>query len=340
MIIHHNIAAVNAQRPLGTSTEVAASNNVEKLSSELRINRADDDAARLEISQKARDRIRSVDRAEMSAQDRISLVQTAESALEEIYHNLQHMRELAIQASRATIENVDREKRQFEVNELAGKISRIATDTEFNNEKLLNGTFVDSLFRIGDMSGEALKVGRQVTTEDHELKDAAGSVVGTWRTAAATTKAEDEAPESASGAGDGTQGVPAKSAMAAGYFNSEGVRLVASAVALDASSVVTLGVVITTQSTANAAITTINNALNTVSEERSKLVVNQKHLEHRINNLSATSESLPAAESRIRDENTAEEMVDVTKNNIHTQAEQAMLAQANQRPQGIVQLLG
>ncbi|MED1665794.1 flagellin, partial [Brevibacillus laterosporus] len=101
----------------------------------------------------------------------------------------------------------------------------------------------------------------------------------------------------------------------------------------------TKGVRISTQASADKAITTINNALNKVSEERSKLGANQNRLEHTINNLGATAENLTAAESRIRDVDMAKEMMDFTKNNILTQAAQAMLAQANQQPQGVLQLL-
>ncbi len=110
---------------------------------------------------------------------------------------------------------------------------------------------------------------------------------------------------------------------------------------ITAASVVddTTGVYISTQQAADRAITTINNALNQVSEERSKLGANQNRLEHTINNLGATSENLSAAESRIRDVDMAKEMMDFTKNNILTQAAQAMLAQANQQPQGVLQLL-
>ncbi|WP_265589822.1 flagellin, partial [Paenibacillus donghaensis] len=99
------------------------------------------------------------------------------------------------------------------------------------------------------------------------------------------------------------------------------------------------GTDISSAKTANKAITTINNALETVSTERSKLGAYQNRLEHTVNNLGASSENLSAAESRIRDVDMAKEMVQFTKNNILTQAAQAMLAQANQQPQGVLQLL-
>ncbi|OAB37680.1 flagellin [Paenibacillus macquariensis subsp. defensor] len=368
MIINHNIAALNTHRQLGANTG-AASKNLEKLSSGLRINRAGDDAAGLAISEKMRGQIRGLDMAQKNAQDGISLIQTAEGALTETHSILQRMRELAVQASSDTNEGVDREKLQSEVNELAKEITRISTDTEFNNQKVLNGTFTDKTFHIGansgqsiklsvgDMSGETLKVGEKLTAAGTTLNNEAGTAIGTWQGAKAAVKEVKEVkevigvpavPESAPGAGDGVDeivavapvtGVAAKAATVAGYFDADGNKLLSADAALTAGTEVTLGVNISSQKNADTAITTINNALNAVSEERSKLGANQNRLEHTINNLGATSENLSAAESRIRDVDMAKEMVSFTKNNILTQAAQAMLAQANQQPQGVLQLL-
>lgn len=356
MRINHNIAALNTHRQLGANTG-ASSKNLEKLSSGLRINRAGDDAAGLAISEKMRGQIRGLDMAQKNAQDGISLIQTAEGALTETHSILQRMRELAVQASSDTNEGVDREKLQAEVNELAKEITRISTDTEFNNQKVLNGDFSDKTFHIGanqgqniklsigDMSAEQLGVSQKVTATGDDLQNAAGDVVGTWQAAQdaqEATPGTPEVPETAPGAGDGVPAVPptaAQPAKAAGYYDADGNLLLKADAALAADTEVNLAVNISSQSTADAAITTINDALNKVSEERSKLGANQNRLEHTINNLGATSENLTAAESRIRDVDMAKEMMDFTKNNILTQAAQAMLAQANQQPQGVLQLL-
>ncbi|HEY2494685.1 MAG TPA: flagellin, partial [Paenibacillus sp.] len=157
MIINHNIAALNTHRQLGANTG-AASKNLEKLSSGLRINRAGDDAAGLAISEKMRGQIRGLDMAQKNAQDGISLIQTAEGALTETHSILQRMRELAVQASTDTNEGVDRSKLQSEVDELSKEIKRISTDTEFNNQKVLNGTFTDKTFHIGANSGQSIKL--------------------------------------------------------------------------------------------------------------------------------------------------------------------------------------
>ncbi|NKQ19021.1 flagellin [Brevibacillus laterosporus] len=386
MRINHNVSALNTHRQLGVNTG-ASGKNLEKLSSGLRINRAGDDAAGLAISEKMRGQIRGLEMASKNAQDGISLIQTAEGALTETHSILQRMRELAVQASSDTNEGVDRQKLQAEVDELSKEIKRISTDTEFNNQKVLDGSFEDKTFHIGanqgqniklsinDMSNEKLgvtglkskettvatdiKVGNtsgdgfkvelkaEVALKNAEVKettakiDKDGNIVITLKQDAGNT------------AGAGTTGnITATKQEVVDALKKIGIEAsvdgakagdkvaaakVDIAAATDADD--TKGVNISTQKAADKAITTINNALNKVSEERSKLGANQNRLEHTINNLGATAENLTAAESRIRDVDMAKEMMDFTKNNILTQAAQAMLAQANQQPQGVLQLL-
>ena len=270
MIINHNIPALNTYRQLtGNNTQV--SKNMEKLSSGLKINRAGDDAAGLAISEKMRAQIRGLDMATKNAQDGISLIQTAEGALNETHAILQRMRELAVQSSNDTNEDsVDRAALQAEVEQLVEEIDRIATTTEFNTQKLLDDSFKDKIFHIGANEGQNMTV-------------------------------------------------------TIGDMTANGIKV--------------SGVDISTQEKADKAITTINTAINTVSTQRSTLGAIQNRLEHTINNLGASSENLSAAESRIRDVDMAKEMMAFTKNNILSQASQAMLAQANQMPQGVLQLL-
>ncbi|MBS2771209.1 flagellin N-terminal helical domain-containing protein [Anoxybacteroides rupiense] len=139
MRINHNIAALNTYRQLTAGTS-AASKSMEKLSSGLRINRAGDDAAGLAISEKMRGQIRGLEMASKNAQDGISLIQTAEGALNETESILQRMRELAVQASNDTNTDADRKEIQKEINQLKDEINRISTTTEFNTKKLLNGS--------------------------------------------------------------------------------------------------------------------------------------------------------------------------------------------------------
>lgn len=279
MIINHNISALNTHRQLGAATN-AQSKSMEKLASGMRINRAGDDAAGLAISEKMRGQIRGLDQASRNAQDGISMIQTAEGALNETHDILQRMRELATQSANDTNTGSDRGELQKEFNQLAKEITRISDTTEFNSQKLLDGSDADGkVFQIGANQAQNLTL----TISD---MSATALLVGTG-----TNEAD------------------------------------------------TVGVDITTQANADAAITLVNTAIETVSAERSKLGATQNRLEHTINNLSTSSENLTAAESRIRDTDMAKTMMDQTKNSILSQAAQAMLAQANQAPQGVLQLL-
>ncbi|MCY6370400.1 flagellinolysin [Clostridium ganghwense] len=137
MIINHNMNAMNAHRNM-MSNVAKAGKSMEKLSSGLRINRAGDDAAGLAISEKMRGQIRGLDQASRNAQDGISLIQTAEGALNETHSILQRMRELSIQASNDTNIEEDRQQIQKEINQLTSEVNRIGNTTEFNTKKLLS----------------------------------------------------------------------------------------------------------------------------------------------------------------------------------------------------------
>ncbi|MCC9022373.1 flagellin [Bacillus nakamurai] len=327
MRINHNIAALNTSRQLNAGSN-AASKNMEKLSSGLRINRAGDDAAGLAISEKMRSQIRGLDMASKNAQDGISLIQTSEGALNETHSILQRMSELATQAANDTNTDSDRNELQKEMDQLSSEITRISSDTEFNTKKLLDGTAKDLTFQIGanegqtmslsinKMDSESLKVGTNYTAnaDGTEITDTAGNKA-TWADADAANN------------------------KAAGYY--DGGKLVYQAdEKLSADAKVSKGIDISSSAkAASSALTTIKTAIDTVSSERAKLGAVQNRLEHTINNLGTSSENLTSAESRIRDVDMASEMMEYTKNNILTQASQAMLAQANQQPQQVLQLL-
>ncbi|MBL0385519.1 flagellin Hag [Tumebacillus sp. ITR2] len=270
MRINHNLTALNTYNRLTSNTE-NASKSMEKLSSGLRINRAGDDAAGLAISEKMRGQIRGLDQASRNSQDGISLIQTAEGALNETHDILQRMRELAVQSANGTYTTTDRAKIAGEVNQLQKEITRIATQTEFNTKKLLaTGLTLD--FHVGANSGQTITLSIN--------------------------------------------------------------QMAASSLKVDSGSIT-----VSIRANAEAAVANINSAINTVSKERANLGAYQNRLEHTINNLSTSSENLTAAESRVRDVDMAKEMMKFTKDNILSQAAQAMLAQANQQPQGVLQLL-
>jgi len=148
MRINNNVMALNAHRQLGIN-QGGAAKSMEKLSSGFRINRAGDDAAGLAISEKMRGQIRGLKQASRNAQDGISLIQTAEGALNETHAILQRMRELAVQSSTDTNTNADRLEIQKEIDQLATEITRISTDTEFNTMKLLDESYEGKKFHIG-----------------------------------------------------------------------------------------------------------------------------------------------------------------------------------------------
>src|SRR5690625_4604170 len=141
MIINHNISALNTHRQLGANTNAVAK-NLEKLSSGLKINRAGDDAAGLAISEKMRAQVRGLEMATKNSQDGISLIQTAEGALQETHAILQRMRELAVQSANDTnMDEVDRQAMQEELDALVEEINDIAGRTEFNTQTLIDGSF-------------------------------------------------------------------------------------------------------------------------------------------------------------------------------------------------------
>ncbi|WP_342420765.1 flagellin [Paenibacillus sp. FSL E2-0178] len=559
MIINHNIPALNTHRQLSINT-ANTSKNIEKLSSGLRINRAGDDAAGLAISEKMRGQIRGLDQASRNAQDGISLIQTAEGALNETHSILQRQREIANQSANGTNTDSDRQALQDEMNQLTSEINRIGNTTEFNTQKLLNGgigssdaakltqatsakavastaiaggaitltagatitvdnqTFDLSKIKVGSTgaaaatNAAALKTALEsVTSGGVKLSDLVDIKVGAGDKLEFTAKSSGTSSElkftgaagglglSAAQIGKTLKGDPstveraglqggasltaadvtlavgatlkftvgsesevtvnlnsgttaktydtlnadpnvAKAAMdslvkdlnaalqSAGVdskitaslskdnkiqFLSEtgkdiklgagpaaGLGVTSAAAIANVQQVVgagaqgvgfttkfqigantgqsmslqindvrasALGITgnagqagftkdnavtngsndikseaalnIATREDASKAIAVLDKATSLVSSERAKLGAVQNRLEHTINNLGTASENLTAAESRIRDVDMAKEMMSQTKNNILAQAAQAMLAQANQQPQGVLQLL-
>lgn len=271
MRINNNLMAMNTHRQLGVANGAGAK-SMEKLSSGYRINRAGDDAAGLSISEKMRAQIRGLSMASKNAQDGISMIQTAEGALDETHSILQRMRELAVQAANDTNVDVDRTAIKDEISELVNEIDRISTSTTFNEKKLLNG----------DLS-----------------KDGANFQIGA----------------------------------------DKGVNMNLKISKMDKKSLSVDALDVATHTKASSAISKIDAAIKKVSAQRSKLGANQNRLEHTIKNLDNAAENIQAAESRIRDVDMAKEMMEQTRQNILQQASTAMLAQANQAPQTVLQLL-
>ena len=154
MVVQHNMQAANANRMLGITTGAQAK-STEKLSSGYKINRAADDAAGLAISEKMRSQIRGLDRASTNAQDGISVVQTAEGALNEVHLILQRLNQLATQAANDTNTSQDRSQIQLEINQLTSEINRVRSTTQFNTMNLLSGSFKNKNLQVGSLSGQS-----------------------------------------------------------------------------------------------------------------------------------------------------------------------------------------
>ena len=274
MVVQHNLTAANTNRQLGITTN-GLQKSTEKLSSGYKINRAADDAAGLSISEKMRNQIRGLNKASDNAQDGISLVQTAEGALNEVHSMLQRMSELSVQAANGTNATTDRAALNDEVKQLKTEIKRVASTTQFNKMDILKGDFSST-------ENKTLQVG---ANRDQTI---------TIEISALTVVVDD-------------------------------------AISDDLS--------IGTASAAQSSIIRVQSAIEALSKTRSKLGALQNRLEHTVANLDNISENTQSAESRIRDTDMAEEMVQYSKNNILQQAGQSMLAQANQANQGVLSLL-
>ena len=157
MVVQHNLTAMNSNRQLGVTTNAQAKSS-EKLASGYRINRAGDDAAGLKISEKMRSQIRGLDRASGNAQDGISLIQTAEGALNEAHSILQRMNELAVQGANDTNENIDRDAINQELSQLTDELDRISTTTQFNKQNLLDGTFSSKNLQVGANANQKITI--------------------------------------------------------------------------------------------------------------------------------------------------------------------------------------
>ncbi|MBP1913354.1 flagellin [Lederbergia galactosidilyticus] len=198
MIINHNIAALNTHRQLGAATN-AQSKSMEKLSSGMRINRAGDDAAGLAISEKMRAQVKGLDMAAKNAQDGISLIQTAEGALNETHSILQRMRELAVQSANDTNTDDDRAELQKELKQLNDEIDRISEQTEFNTQKLLDGSVEEGFtFHIGANEGQSinLEIGKMdseelaINTADISTQEGADEAIESIQSAIDTVSGE------------------------------------------------------------------------------------------------------------------------------------------------------
>ena len=353
MVVQHNLSAMNTNRQLGISTG-ELSKSTEKLSSGYRINRAGDDAAGLKISEKMRSQIRGLNQASDNAENGISLIQTAEGALNETHAILQRMNQLAVQGANDTNEDIDRDAINDELRALTEEIDRISSTTQFNKKNLLDGTLKDTKLQIGANVGQniAITIGN-MDAENIGLKVTKfatyGTTVGGQSVKGFASKDEAFAAAKNLAYTQHTAEVKAsggKYIYSGAKFNTlESVKTAvgktyAVSKAADMKSVVqSVRVAVDNFAEANKTLSKVQAAINKVSSQRSALGALQNRLEHTIANLDTASENTSAAESQIRDVDMAAEMVGYSKSNILSQAGQSMLAQANQSTQGVLSLL-
>ncbi len=360
MVVQHNLTAMNANRQLGVTTS-AQSKSTEKLSSGYRINRAADDAAGLKISEKMRSQIRGLDKASTNAQDGVSLLQTAEGALNEAHSILQRMNELAVQGANDTNQTVDRDAINQELGALTSELDRIASTTQFNKQNLLDGTFGGKQLHVGANTNQSITItigamnakaiglsttklskGSTYVTDENGKKFGTSTALRTSANIAASLAAAITMKKSTDGtnifAADGTTWQQTSAAVRACAGKMASKNAIVGYHAGEASRTFE-GARVDNNRMANATISKVQQAINKVSSQRSALGALQNRLEHTIANLDTASENTSASESRIRDTDMAKEMVNYSKNNILAQAGQSMLAQANQSNQGVLSLL-
>lgn len=394
MVVQHNLTAMNSNRQLGV-TSGAQAKSAEKLSSGYKINRAGDDAAGLKISEKMRSQIRGLDKASDNAQDGISLIQTAEGALNESHSILQRMNELAVQGANDTNQSIDRDAINQELDALTEELNRISETTQFNKQNLLDGNFKDKNLQVGAnakqkiaisidcMNADALGLGKETVKQGGNTPtkvvyngmsftyDKDGDVA--TNKANAISAFQKSISQKVGSAGnfiaqyddttgsiyykatiDGKEKRFASATTAQKSYLADQKAIVSKAINDDFQKYVKTSKASATTGgngeirnkarvddyeAANNTITYVQNAINTVSTQRSALGALQNRLEHTVANLDNVSENTQSAESRIRDTDMASEMVQYSKNNILAQAGQSMLAQANQSTQGVLSLL-
>ncbi|MBE6841642.1 MAG: flagellin [Ruminococcus sp.] len=346
MVVRTNMAGLNANNALNMASKTQQ-NAMQKLASGFRINKAADDASGLAISEKMKNQIKALDTATDNCEDGANMIQTAEGYMAETHDILNRMTELAEKAANGVLADEDRNALQDEMDQLCAEIDRMATTANFNGKKLMDGSIGSTnavklsstttgntysysgnaasgiKLQIGESSVAADKI--QVTINSFHTDKLLGGIsgfsnkVGSDKFSTGSTVIPIATAKTRSNAmldQTNVHGITSPSAYASG-----------------------ISVDISDQDSASAAADAIRLVSSYVSDERGRLGAQQNRLDHTVNNLTTTSENVTAANSRIRDTNMAEEMMNYTSKNVIAQAAQAMLAQANSQPQNVLSLL-
>ncbi|ATY77062.1 flagellin A [Aeromonas veronii] len=298
LFINTNVSSLNAQRNLMNTTK-SLDTSYTRLASGLRINSAKDDAAGLQISNRLTSQINGLDQGNRNANDGISVAQTAEGAMDEITSMLQRMRTLAQQSANGSNNTDDRVALQQEYTQLITEIDRVAKDTTFGGQNLLNGNYFGT-FQVGADAGQTI----------------------TFKMTSAFTL---------NGIATATKG----SATVQSVATADKYSVTKSTTAATTTSVGS----IQTASAAQLAMANLDFMIKVVDSKRAELGAVQNRFDSTIRNQANVSENVSAARSRIRDADFATETANLTKQNILQQAASTILSQANQRPQSALSLL-
>ncbi|NNO00711.1 flagellin [Vibrio sp. B1-2] len=372
--VNTNVSALIAQRHLGSASEML-NQSLERLASGKRINSAKDDAAGLQISNRLESQMRGLDVAVRNANDGISIMQTAEGAMQETTSLLQRMRDLSLQSANGANSKADRQALQEEMSALNDELNRIAETTSFGGRKLLNGSFGQSSFQIGTSSGEAVQVSLKnmrsdsldmggfsyvaagmadsqwrVTQDNRQLTMSYTDAKGKQHNIQIQAKVGDDIEELATYINGQTDKVSASvngkgqlQLFMAGKETSGTIDFkgsLANQLQMNVTGYEAVNTLdITEVGGAQRAVAIIDTAMKYVDSHRSELGALQNRFNHAINNLDNVHENLASSNSRIKDTDYAKETTQMVKQQILQQVSTSILAQAKKQPNLALALL-
>ncbi|OEE50144.1 flagellin [Vibrio anguillarum] len=372
--VNTNVSALIAQRHLGSASEML-NQSLERLASGKRINSAKDDAAGLQISNRLESQMRGLDVAVRNANDGISIMQTAEGAMQETTSLLQRMRDLSLQSANGANSKADRQALQEEMGALNDELNRIAETTSFGGRKLLNGSFGQSSFQIGASSGEAVQVSLKnmrsdsldmggfsyvaagmadsqwrVTQDNRQLTMSYTDAKGKQHNIQIQAKVGDDIEELATYINGQTDKVSASvndkgqlQLFMAGKETSGTIDFkgsLANQLQMNVTGYEAVDTLdITEVGGAQRAVAVIDTAMQYVDSHRSELGALQNRFNHAINNLDNVHENLASSNSRIKDTDYAKETTQMVKQQILQQVSTSILAQAKKKPNLALALL-
>jgi len=372
--VNTNVSALIAQRHLGSASEML-NQSLERLASGKRINSAKDDAAGLQISNRLESQMRGLDVAVRNANDGISIMQTAEGAMQETTSLLQRMRDLSLQSANGANSKADRQALQEEMSALNDELNRIAETTSFGGRKLLNGSFGQSSFQIGASSGEAVQVSLnnmrsdsldmggfsyvaagmadsqwRVTQDNRQLTMSYTDAKGKQHNIQIQAKVGDDIEELATYINGQTDKVSASvndkgqlQLFMAGKETSGTIDFkgsLANQLQMNVTGYEAVDTLdISEVGGAQRAVAIIDTAMQYVDSHRSELGALQNRFNHAINNLDNVHENLASSNSRIKDTDYAKETTQMVKQQILQQVSTSILAQAKKQPNLALALL-